>query len=583
MAKTVGIDLGTTNSVVAYINPQGNPEVIVSREGTRTVPSVFAITSDGNKLVGKPAVDQEGMNPENTVRSIKRDMGSYVRRFVAGQELSPEQISAEILKKLREDAEAFFGEPVENAVITVPAYFDSDQRQATVTAGMLAGLKVLQVISEPTAAALAYGLDSKVNQTVLVYDLGGGTFDVTILKISDDGFFDVISTRGHTSLGGDDFDQTLVEMMSKELTEEGLDVTDTAIKARLRDAAENAKKQLSAAQSAQVNLPYLAFHNGQPFHYSKTLLRSDFETAIAPLIGETKKRVEGALEDARMTFQDIDEVVFVGGSTRVPAIIKAVQEWTGKKPNLSVNPDEAVALGAAVQASILAGESTRDVLLVDVIPLSLGVETLGGVMSTMIARNTKIPVEHTENFTTAEDNQKRVDVRVFQGERPSTKHNKFLGEFAVEIAPAPRGAASLDVTFRVDANAILSVRATDTISGAEKEVTISGSSSLSADEISRMITDAEANKELDEAARELNHAHNALRDQLLQVDELLRVRHTLPDEVVADLHDLRASLEDGLTCPSMTIIESLSHGAAETIKEASAIVYAKAQEFVNKE
>lgn len=582
--KSVGVDLGTTNCCVAFIDDNNQPSVISSIEGGRTTPSVFAINELGEKLIGKLAVDQESINANHTLRSVKRFMGTNKRFSLGGVDRSPEEISAEILKKLKADAEAFFGETVTDAVITVPAYFDSDQRQSTKIAGKLAGFNVLRIINEPTAAALAYGLDKKINETVLVFDLGGGTFDVTILKIDDDGVFEVLSTNGNTSLGGDDFDLQIVSMLEKKIIEDGIDINTFGVSeyARLRDAAENAKKQLSVSHNASITISHLTFVDNAPYHLKHNISRAQFEDHIAIFIEQMKICVENALKDAGLDFSDINEVVFVGGSTRIPKIVTSVQEWTGKKPNLAINPDEAVAIGASVQAAILSGQSSRDILLLDVIPLSLGVETIGGVMSVMINRNTTIPTEHTEPFTTHQDGLTSVDVRVFQGERPAVVYNKFLGEFKLQdIPPMPRGQAKIDVTFSVDANGILSVKAIDLISGQEQSVNISGNSSLSAEDIARMLTDAELNKDADDFERELSTLINTLRDQIVQIEELIRVSNVLPNEIVANLVDLKSSLEDGLTCRSLQILESLIQGALVDIKEASSFAYKKAKEYVD--
>jgi molecular chaperone DnaK len=582
--KTIGIDLGTTNCCVSFINQDNQPNIINSAEGGRTTPSVFAINELDERLVGRAAIDQESINPEHTIRSVKRFMGTSKRLLIGGMERSPEEISSEILKKLKIDAENFFGEPVTNAVITVPAYFDSDQRQATKTAGELAGFNVLRIINEPTAAALAYGLDKKINETVLVFDLGGGTFDVTILKIDEDGVFEVLSTNGNTALGGDDFDLQIVNIIEDKIANDGIDIKTLGASehTRIRNAAENAKKQLSVSQNASVTIPHLTFLDKTPYHFKHTISRDDFESKISKFIEQMKDCVSNALKDAKLDFSDINEVVFVGGSTRIPKIIESVQKWTGKKPNLSINPDEAVAIGAAVQAAILSGQSTRDILLLDVIPLSLGVETVGSVMSVMIKRNTTIPNEHTEMFTTHQDNLTSVDIRVFQGERPSVAHNKFLGEFSlIDIQPLPRGQAKIDVTFSVDANGILSVKAHDLITGQEKSIVITGNSSLSAEEIARMLSDAELNKESDDFERELSNLINVVRDQIVQTDELLRISNVLPDDVKDNIINLKSCLESGLEYRSIQILESLIQSATDDIKVASNFAYEKAQEYTN--
>jgi molecular chaperone DnaK len=579
MGRAIGIDLGTTNSVVAFVNDAGQPEVISSREGGRTIPSVFAV-ADGEKLVGKPAVDQEAMNAKNTIRSIKRHMGTHARFDFAGmgKPLSPEEISAEILKKIKADAEAFLGESVTDAVITVPAYFNNDQRQATKTAGELAGLNVLRIINEPTAAALAYGLDRNINQTVLVYDLGGGTFDVTVLKIADGMDFLVQSTKGDTHLGGDDFDADIEKLI---LTKADLSLAlDDAMRARLREAAEQAKKELSAAQTAHINIPYLAFENNQPVHVKVTLTRQEMESAIAPLLERTKRCVEAAIRDAGLTFKDIDEVVFVGGSTRVPKVAEEIEAWTGKRPNRSINPDEAVGIGAAIQASILSGQSNKLVFLVDVTPLSLGVETQGGVMDVLIRRNTHVPAEASQVYTTAFDRQSSVDVRVFQGERPQTKDNRLLGEFKLDGIPdAPRGTPQIEVTFEIDANGILSVRACDKVTGIAQTVTLTGNASLTAEEVQRMLEDAEQNKTEDSMFVAVTNLQAVIRDQTIQVEELLRTT-ALDDAMRAELIDLKESLEQAQDSTQLELMNALAEAAKQTLQESSEAVYRLAEQLV---
>ena len=589
MSRSIGIDLGTTNSCAAYINQNTiQAEVLVSREGGRTTPSVVAYT-ETDVLVGKPAVDQEAMNASNTIRSVKRHMGTNWRSSFGNTSYSPEQISAEILKKIKSDAEAYLGEPVTQAVITVPAYFDHNQRQATVTAGELAGLEVLRIINEPTAAALAYGLGNMENQTILVFDLGGGTFDVTILKISSTGVFQVVSTSGDTHLGGDDFDQILESMIYEDFKRqnrqfEGISLDlDAEGHARLREAAEQAKKDLSAGVVANVNIPYFLFDNGKPVHLRASISRSEFENGIKPLIERARKCVIQAMKDADMGTADIDEVIFVGGSTRVPYVAKSVESWLGKTPNRSVNPDEAVGLGAAVQAGILSKEYTgQRVVLVDVTPLTLGVETLNDVFCRMIKRNTTVPCEFTDVFSTAEDDQKRVDVRVYQGERPRASLNRFLGEFHLEgLPPAPRGVPQIEVKFRINSNGILSVTARDRVTEVEQTVTMTGSSSLTSDEITNMIADATAHESEDAQFEETVQAQDNLRSKLFQIESLLReYRDLFSEELIENLEDSKLSLEDILSgTASLEAMISMSQVVTVTIKEADKI----AQEVVAKE
>ncbi|MBT9253289.1 MAG: molecular chaperone DnaK [Brockia lithotrophica] len=531
MGKVVGIDLGTTNSVIAYLE-NGEPVIIPNSEGSRTTPSVVAFKPDGERLVGEAAKRQAVLNPERTVISIKRHMGTNYRVKIDDKEYTPQEISAMILMKLKADAEAYLGEPVTQAVITVPAYFSDAQRQATKDAGRIAGLEVLRIINEPTAAALAYGLDKEEEQTILVYDLGGGTFDVSILEIGD-GVIEVKATAGNNRLGGDDFDQAIVDYLVAEFRRDaGIDLSqDRMALQRLREAAEKAKKELSTSLSTTISLPFIAADATGPKHLEMTLTRAKFEELTRHLVEKTLGPVRQALEDAKLRPEDIDKVILVGGSTRMPQVQEAIRNFLGKEPFRGINPDEVVAMGAAIQAGVLAGE-VKDVVLLDVTPLSLGIETLGGVFTKIIERNTTIPTRKSQIFTTAADNQTQVEIHVLQGERPMAKDNISLGRFILDgIPPAPRGVPKIEVTFDIDANGIVNVSAKDLATGKEQRIIVQPSSGLSEADIERMIREAEKYREEDEKLRKKIEARNEADAAVYTAEKTLR---DLGDKVTAD-------------------------------------------------
>jgi len=598
MGKVVGIDLGTTNSVVAVMEG-GKPTVIPNAEGFRTTPSVIAYTKNGDRLVGQIAKRQAVINPDNTFYSVKRFIGrksdevseelkqvSYIVKTdgqgniklecpALKRDFAAEEMSAEVLRKLVDDASKYLGEQVKQAVITVPAYFNDSQRQATKDSGKIAGLEVLRIINEPTAASLAYGLDKKNNETILVFDLGGGTFDVSVLEVGD-GVFEVLSTAGDTHLGGDDFDDKIVRWLLSEFkNESGIDLkTDRQELQILTEASEKAKVELSNLTHTEINLPFITATNTGPKHLERVLTRGKFEELCSSLIDRARTPVDNALKDAKLDSSKIDEIVLVGGSTRIPAVKELVKKILGKDPNQTVNPDEVVAIGAAVQAGVLAGE-VKDILLLDVTPLSLGVETLGGITTRIIARNTTIPTKKSEVFSTAVDNQPNVEIHVLQGEREFARDNKSLGTFRLDgILPAPRGVPQIEVTFDIDANGILSVTAKDKGSGKEQSITITGASTLPNDEVERLVKESEQSASADKEKREKvdlkNQADSLCYQSEKQVEEL-KEKISSPDK--ENIVDLISKLRSAINTESYDQIKSLSKSLQDSLMEVGKKVY----------
>ena len=604
MAKVIGIDLGTTNSCVAIMDGS-QPRVIENAEGARTTPSIVAFT-DSERLVGQPAKRQAVTNPENTVFGVKRLVG---RRFddehlkkdlknlpfnlinggngdawveALGDKFSPSQLSAFILQKMKETAESYLGETVDQAVITVPAYFNDAQRQATKDAGKIAGLEVLRIINEPTAAALAYGLDKKETQTIAVYDLGGGTFDVTILEI-DDGLFEVKSTNGDTFLGGEDFDMKIVNYLADEFKKEnGVDLKqDKMALQRLKEAAEKAKIELSSSTQTEINQPFISMDgkSGQPLHLVVKLTRAKLESLVGDLIKASLKPCKAALKDAGISTSDIDEIVLVGGMTRMPRVIEEVTKFFGKEPNKGVNPDEVVAMGAAIQAGVLQGD-VKDVVLLDVTPLSLGIETLGGVFTRLIDRNTTIPTKKSQVFSTAEDSQSAVTIRVFQGEREMAADNKVLGQFNLEdIPPAPRGMPQIEVTFDIDANGIVSVGASDKGTGKEQKITIQASGGLSDDDINAMVKDAEANAESDKERKDLVESKNQAESLIHSTEKSMEDHGSKVDPTTIEAIELAiAALKDELETENVGKIKAGIQNVTESAMKLGEAIYKSSQE-----
>lgn len=581
MAKTIGIDLGTTNSVVAVMEG-GKPTVIANAEGSRTTPSIVGFSKTGERLVGQLAKRQAIVNPDKTIASIKRHMGENYKVNIDGKDYTPQEISSMILRKLADDASSYLGEKVTSAVITVPAYFNDAQRQATKDAGKIAGLDVLRIVNEPTAAALAYGLEKEKAEKVLVFDLGGGTFDVSVLEIGD-GVHEVLSTSGDTHLGGDDFDQKVMDWICEEFKkQEGIDLSsDKQAMQRVKEAAEKAKCELSSVFETNINLPFITADANGPKHLDLNLTRAKFEELSFDLLERCKKPVEQAISDAGISKSEINEVVLVGGSSRIPAVQKLVKDYTGKEPNQSVNPDEVVAVGAAVQAGVLAGE-VKDIVLLDVTPLTLGIETLGGVMTPLVPRNTTIPVSKSQIFSTAENNQTAVDIQVLQGERPMARDNKSLGMFKLDgIAPAMRGIPQIEVTFDIDANGIVNVSAKDKATNKEQKITITNSSNLSEEDIDKMVKEAEANAAEDKKKKEEAEIKNNASSMIASADRVLKdFEGKIDDADKSKLEEQKSALQKAIDENKSTDeLKKLS----EDLQQTMFAISQKAYEAVQKE
>lgn len=576
MAKIIGIDLGTTNSAVAVLEG-GEPVIIPNKEGNRTTPSVVSF-KDGEIQVGEVAKRQAITNP-NTVMSIKRHMGEDYKETIDGKDYTPQEISALILQHLKAYAEDYLGEEVTNAVITVPAYFNDSQRQATKDAGTIAGLEVDRIVNEPTAASLAYGLDStEEDEVILVFDLGGGTFDVSILELGD-GVFDVLSTAGDNSLGGDDFDDKIIDFLVQAFkADNGIDLSnDKMALQRLKDAAEKAKKELSSVSSTQISLPFISAGEAGPLHLEQTLTRAKFDELTQDLVERTKGPVRQALKDAGLSKSEIDQVILVGGSTRIPAVIDAVKQETGKEPNRSVNPDEVVAMGAAVQGGVISGD-VKDIVLLDVTPLSLGIETMGGVSTVLIDRNTTIPTSKSQVFSTAADNQPAVDIHVLQGERPMAKDNKTLGRFQLtDIPPAPRGIPQIEVTFDIDKNGIVTVSAKDQGTGKSQNITIKSSSGLTDEEIDRMVQEAEENAEADKKRKEEVELRNEADQLVFQTDKTLKdLEGKVDAEEVKKAEEARDELKEAIEADDLELIKEKRDTLNEIVQDLTVKLYEQA-------